>query len=454
MALPSRTSSRDGINMRHFREITAGGEAQNVAPDPLDPDLIYGGTVEKLDLRTEQTQEVDPTLAYPDLYRSVWTLPLAFSHRDPHVLYFGRQRVFRTADGGRHWDVISPDLSREAPGAPANLDPVTAAHDLGTGPRRGVVYALAPSRLADGELWAGTDDGLIWRTRDDGGHWQDVTPAALTPWSKVGILDPSHFDADTVYAAVDRHRLEDRRPYIYRTHDGGKSWQLIVDGIAPDHFVNAVREDPVRRGLLYAATELGMYVSFDDGDHWQPLQLNLPPTSVRDIDVHGDDVVIGTHGRGIWILDGVGPLRQLDAEVAAAPAWLFQPAAAYRVRPEGFAGTPLPLDEPRGENPPAGAWIDYVAPREHRGRRDAGHPGDPRRGGRPGAPLLERRGAEEGRPLPPPHLPGVVRDAGHPLRRARACTASSGRSATPRRRRSPRATSTPTGSGRRPAPTG
>ena len=359
VALPSRTASRDGINLRHFQEVTAGGEAQNVIPDPRDPGIVYGGTVERLDLRTGQTRSVDPTLAHPEIWRDVWTLPLAFSHRDPRVLYFARQRVFRTTDGGEHWDVISPDLTRPDPGVPANLDPVTAAHDLGIGARRGVVYALAPSRVAAGDLWAGTDDGLIWRTRDDGAHWQDVTPAGLAPWSKVGILETSPFDSETAYAAVDRHRLDDRHPYIYRTHDGGASWQLVVTGIAPDHFVNAVREDPVRRGLLYAATEEGVDLSFDDGDHWQSLQLDLPVTSVRDLEVHGDELVIATHGRGFWILDGLAALRQLDAVVAAAPVHLFAPAPATRFRPEGFAGTPWPRDEPRAENPPAGAWIDY-----------------------------------------------------------------------------------------------
>ncbi len=360
VGLPSRTNTGDGITLEQFREITPGGESQNVLPDPLDPGTLYGGTVDRFDMRTEQTRSIDPTLATPDQWRGTWTLPLAFSHRDPHVLYFARQRIFRTSDGGEHWAMISPDLTRAAPGVPASLDPASAAHDLGLGPRRGVVYALAPSYLTDRDLWAGTDDGLVWRTRDDGSHWQNVTPSALTPWSKVGIIEPSHFDAEAAYLAVDRHRLDDRRPYVYRTRDGGKSWRLVVSGIPADHFVNAVREDPVRKGLLYAATEEGVCVSFDDGEHWQSLQLGMPVTSVRDLVVHGDDLVIATHGRGIWILDGVGPLRQATPEVAAAPAWLFQPEKTFRARPAQFTGTPMPKDEPTAPNPPAGARIDYV----------------------------------------------------------------------------------------------
>jgi len=227
------------------------------------------------------------------------------------------------------------------------------------GRRHGVIYAIAPSRLADRDLWAGTDDGKVWRTRDEGEHWIDVTPAALTPWSKVGIIDASPFDPETAYIAVDRHRLDDFRPYVYRTHDGGRTWAAVANGLPESHAVNVVREDPVRRGLLYAGTERGVYVSFDDGDHWQSLQMNLPVTSVRDIDVHDNDVVIGTHGRAFWILDDVTPLRQMDAR-DAAPSHLFAPAAAVRVRPAGFTGTPLPKDEPMAANPPEGAYIDYV----------------------------------------------------------------------------------------------
>jgi photosystem II stability/assembly factor-like uncharacterized protein len=366
--VPSRTNTYDGINLTEFRETTAGGESDNVAPDPKDPDILFGGRVEKLDLRTGQTRSVDPTLAYPNRYRETWTLPLLFSPRDPRVLYFARQRLFRTDDGGEHWTVISPDLTREDPGTPANLDAVTAANNLQTGPRRGVIYSIAPSRLADHDLWVGTDDGLIWRTKDEGAHWTNVTPAAITPWSKIGILDTSHFDVETAYAAVDRHRLDDFNPYIYRTHDGGQHWTLIASGIPAGTFVNAVREDSVARGLLYAGTEKGVYVSFDDGDHWQPLQANLPVTSVRDLEVHGEDLVIATHGRAFWVLDDVTPLRQLDTKpdtklnnkVTGSAGWLFAPAPAVRMRPAGFTGTPMPKDEAAASNRPAGALIDYV----------------------------------------------------------------------------------------------
>lgn len=357
--VPSRTTTRDGINMMQFHEVTAGGENGYISPDPLDPAMIYGGSVERLDTRTGQTADIDPTIAYPEIYRQEWTLPLTFSPRNPHLLYFGNQYLFRTSDGGGHWQRLSPDMTRKDLTIPPNLDPMTAQNSATMGQRRAVIYSIAPSPLRDQWIWIGTDDGLIWLTRDEGAHWEDVTPGALIPWSKVGILEPSHFDADTCFAAIDRHRVDDYKAYIYKTSDAGKSWTPIASGIPHGSFVNVVREDPRKQGLLYAGTEMGVYVSFDGGDHWQPLQLNLPTSSVRDIDVHEDDLVIGTHGRGFWILDNITPLRQLNDETLRSDVVLFQPAQAYRVRPAGFTGTPLPKDEPMAPNPPYGAMIDY-----------------------------------------------------------------------------------------------
>jgi photosystem II stability/assembly factor-like uncharacterized protein len=361
--VPSRTGAGgwDGIDMRQFHELTPGGESDNIAPDPKDPDTIYGGRVDRLDLRSGQVRDVDPTLAWPDRYRATWTLPLVFG-RDGRSLYFSNQRVFRTRDGGEHWTPISPDLTRSDPGVPANLDAPAAADVERPAVRRGVVYSLGPSPLSDSDLWAGTDDGKAWRTRDDGGHWADVTPAGLAPWSKVAGIEPSRAAPDTAYMAIDRHRLDDFAPYIFRTRDGGRSWAPIITGLAEGgklNTVNVVREDPKRPGLLYAGAERGVFVSFDAGDHWSPLQGGLPITSVRDITIHGDDVVIATHGRGFWILDDVEPLRQLAAD-GPARTRLFTPAPAIRARPSGFTGTPMPKDEPMAADPPFGADIDYV----------------------------------------------------------------------------------------------
>ena len=407
VGVPSRTTERDGINLTQFREVTAGGENDSIAPDPNDPDVIFGGRVEKSrPLARGQTHTLDPTLAFPGRHRSVWTLPLVFSRRDPRVLYFARQQLFRTADGGRTWSAISPDLTREDPGVPPNLDPVTAGWDGGTGPRRGVIYTIAPSRVADGDLWVGTDDGLVWRSRDEGAHWSDVTPQALGAWSKVAMLEVSHTDEDTAWAAVDRHRLDDFAPYVYRTTDGGKSWTLSVDGIPSGSFVNAVREDPVRPGLLYAGTEKGVYVSFDDGDPWQALQLNLPVTSVRDLEVHGDDVVIATHGRGFWILDDVTPLRQVDAVLAREEAWLFAPGTAVRLQAgrvhghahaEGRAdgGESAARRDPRLRAASRAVWT-----------RDPRHP---RREGRARPPLQQHRQGSRTEPRGAPPRAGVAR---------------------------------------------
>jgi photosystem II stability/assembly factor-like uncharacterized protein len=360
-AVPSRSDSKyDGINITQFHEITAGGEADEIAPDPLDPDVVYGGRVDRLDLKSGQTRNVNPTLAFPDKYRSEWTLPLTWGRRE-HALYFGNQRIWRTADEGRTWQPVSPDLTRPDPGIPATLDPPTANDTAEKGSRRGVVYDIGPSPLKDGLIWAGTDDGLIWRTPDGGSHWQNVTPAFLQPWSKVGIIEPSHFDPDTAYAAIDRHRLDDQRPYILRTRDGGRSWQTITGGLPNSggpNSVNVVREDPVRRGLLFAGSERGAFVSFDDGDNWQPLQTGLPTTSVRDITIHGDDLVIATHGRGFYVMDDIVPLRALAA-LPATGTRLFPIAPAVRVNEPNFTGTPMPKDEPLAPNPPLGAMIDY-----------------------------------------------------------------------------------------------
>ena len=369
VALPSRTSGYDGITMEQFHEITPGGENGMIAPDPRNPNIIYGdGTdsstsVSKLNLKTDQTRDVDPTLAYPFAhYRSAWTLPLVFSKREQKTLYFANQRLFSTSDGGRHWKPISPDLTRQDPGVPPNLDPTTAADDYHVGQRRGVIYSIAPSPLSAKVIWVGTDDGLVWRTADGGKHWKNVTPRALTPWSKVAGIELSHFNPNVAYLAIDRHRLDDDTPYVYITRDDGRTWSRADAGIPRGSFVNVVREDPVRPGLLYAGTEFGIYVSFDDGARWQSLQENLPVTSVRDIDVHGDDLVIATHGRGFWIMDDITALRQMS-EVRPGGVTLFAPAVAIRLRPADFTGTPMPKDEPTASNPPNGAIIDYVLPR-------------------------------------------------------------------------------------------
>jgi photosystem II stability/assembly factor-like uncharacterized protein len=354
---PSRSNYR-ALNFHDWRPMYTGDENGYIAPDPLNAEIVYGGFVSRQDLRDERVLQTPPTLAYAGYFRQTWTLPLVFSPVDPQVLYFGSQVLFRTADGGNSWQIISPDLTREESGVPANLDAPTAA-DAPKGKRRGVIYTIGPSPVRAGEIWAGTDDGLVQLTEDEGQTWKDVTPSELTAWSKVTHIEASHSDAGTAYAAVDRHRLDDLRPYLYRTRDFGKTWQAESRGIPDGSFLNCIREDPERKGLLYACTEKGVFVSFDEGENWQPLQLNLPTTSVRDLVVHGDDLVIATHGRSFWVLDDVTPVRQLSAQIAASEAWLFRPQPAYRVRPGSDQGTPVPLDEPLAKNPPDGAVLDY-----------------------------------------------------------------------------------------------
>jgi photosystem II stability/assembly factor-like uncharacterized protein len=353
-------ASRGGYGAITHRDwITIGVEEYGyVAPDPLDPDIIYGGKVTRFDRRTGDVQDVSPEAIRSGKYRYVRTLPVIFSQVDKHALYFGANVVFKTRDGGRHWQVISPDLTRPAYEIPASVG-IFRDIDPEKGKHRGVVYALAPSPRDAALLWAGTDDGLIHVTRDDGKTWTNVTPPALTPWSKVSMLEAGHYSSDTAYAAINRFRLDDLRPHIYRTHDGGKSWREIVQGIPNDEVVNSVREDPVRPGLLYCGTEHAVYYSLDDGNEWHSLRLNMPATSIRDLVVHGDDLVVGTHGRSFWILDDVTPLRQYDPEIEKETAYLFAPQVAVRVQRSRNTDTPLPPEEPMGQNPPDGAILHY-----------------------------------------------------------------------------------------------
>jgi photosystem II stability/assembly factor-like uncharacterized protein len=330
-----------------------------VTPDPLDPDIIYGGgrsEVSKFHWSTGQVQNITPIPLRTAKYRTDRTEPLLFSPLDPHVLYFASNVLFKTTDGGNSWQTISSDLTRENPAVPSSVGTLIPK---GADQQRGVIYALAPSFKNINTLWAGTDDGLIWLTRDGGNNWNDITPPGLTPWSKVTQISASHFDDDTAYASVSRFRIDDERPYIYRTHDGGKTWKLITAGLPGLGPVDTVREDPVRKGLLFAGTENSVWVSFDDGDRWQSLQLNLPHTSMRDLWIHDNDLIVATHGRSFWILDDIAPLRETTDSIAAADAHLFTPALAYRMQRDTYTDTPLPPDEPAAANPPDGVVIDY-----------------------------------------------------------------------------------------------
>ncbi|MGC1291543.1 MAG: hypothetical protein WA855_09700 [Candidatus Acidiferrales bacterium] len=332
-----------------------------VAPDPLHPDIVYGAgrtEVSKFDWVTGQVQKVTPIAAASPQYRADRTEPIMFSPVDPHVLYYATNVLFKTINGGDSWETISPDLTREHPGIPASLGDM-AANSPGADKERGAIYALGPSPRDINLLWAGTDDGYIWVTRDGGKNWHNVTPPETTPWQKVTQIVGSHYDLNTAFASVSGFRINDMKPYIYRTDDGGKHWQLIVDGLPDNEPVDTVREDPVRRNLLFAGTETAVWVSFDAGDHWQSLQLNLPHTSMRDLWIHDDDLLVGTHGRGFWDLDDITALRQITDAVEKADAYLFKPAPAYRYRRDTNTDTPLPPEVPAAQNPPDGAIIDY-----------------------------------------------------------------------------------------------
>jgi photosystem II stability/assembly factor-like uncharacterized protein len=334
------------------------------APDPLDPNIVYGGKVTRYDRRTGQIQQVGPSAGGrggggPN-FRTLRTAPLVFSMADPHTLLYGTNVVWKTINGGKSWTQISPDLTRTDSIVPASVGTYSTT-SAAKARHAGVIYALGPSYIDAKRIWAGTDDGLIQTTADGGAHWTDVTPADLRPkaWSKISIIDAGHFDTQTAYAAVNTLRIDDFTPHIYRTHDGGKTWKEIVSGIDSGAVINVVREDPKRKGLLFAGSEDQVWVSFDDGDHWSSLRINMPATSIRDLVIKDDDIAIGTHGRSFYILDDISALRQINGSTAASTATLFKPAQAWRFRFSKYPDTPIPPDEPWAKNPPDGAIIDY-----------------------------------------------------------------------------------------------
>ena len=342
-----------------------GGEAGYIAPYPPDPNIVYAGDYEgritRFDKRTGQVKDVR---VYPELtdgggaanleHRFQWTAPVVISPHDPNTLYHAGERLFKTTDGGMHWEAISPDLTRndkskqQPSGGPITID------DTGT-EYYDTIFAVAESPVTKDLIWAGTDDGLIQITRDGGQHWTNVTPKDLPDWSRISLIDASPHDAGTAYVAVDRHQLDDYHPYAYKTNDYGKTWTKITKGIADDTFVRAIREDPKRRGLLYAGTEKGVYVSFNDGADWRSLQLNLPTTPVHDLVVKDNDLVLATHGRSFWILDDLSPLRQYSDEVARQDVHLYTPATAIREHNPEDVPKPVLV----GQNPPPGAVIYY-----------------------------------------------------------------------------------------------
>jgi photosystem II stability/assembly factor-like uncharacterized protein len=331
------------------------GESGYTIPDPLDPDVVYnagpGGSVVRLSKTTGQVRDISPAaVPFGSKYHFNWTIPMVFSPQDPRVLYLGTQFLLKTSNAGTSWQVISPDLSGNPP------DPKNETQTPGT------ILSIAPSPVQDGLIWVGTDDGNIQVTKDGGATWKNVTPRDISVWSTISILEASHFDAGTAYAAVNRNGLDDLRPHIFRTRDFGQTWKETVSGIRDIDFVRTVREDPVRKGLLYAGTEEAVYVSFDDGDRWHSLRLNMPVVAIHDLAVEQDDLVAATYGRSFWILDDISPLRHLDAHFAVSDLQLLPPRTAIRVRRDENQDTPLPPEVPTGKNPPDGAILHYYLP--------------------------------------------------------------------------------------------
>lgn len=342
-----------------------GGESGYIAPDPRDPNIVYAsgymGEITRFDRRTGQAQEVGDAADLTDgegaaklKYRFQWTSPVVLSPQDPNVIYHGAQVLLKSGDAGMHWTAISPDLTRNdkakqaIAGGPVTLED-TGAEIYDT------IFSIAPSKLQKGLIWVGTDDGLVQLTRDDGKNWGNVTPKEIPEFSRVSLIEASSHNPGTAYVAYDRHQNDDYKPYIFKTSDFGKSWTKLTNGIPDGNFVRVVREDPAKQGLLYAGTETGVMVSFDDGAHWQSLQQNLPTVPVHDLTIKEGDLIAATHGRSFWILDDISPLRQVSTDVAKVPAHLYAPVAAYRID----SGRSFPIHGPYGENPPGGAVIDY-----------------------------------------------------------------------------------------------
>jgi photosystem II stability/assembly factor-like uncharacterized protein len=360
------TSTRGNDGQITFREWHPAGviEYGYAAPDPLHPQIVYGAgrtEVSRYDIVTGQVANVTPLPARKAGFRADRTEPILFSPIDQRTLYYAANHLYKTTDYGHTWQSISPDLTQETTGQPPSVPGLTAQQQ---GERRGAIYSVAASYKTMNTLWAGTDDGLVWITRNGGANWTKITPPGVAPWSKIAQIDASRFDDDTAYVAVSRLRVDDLRPYAFRTHNGGKSWQSISAGLPEDAPVNAIRADPMQQGLLYAATEHGVWTSFDDGAHWRPLNYNLPHTSMRDLLVKDDDLIVATHGRSFWVLDDITPLRQL---AAGKEGMLAVPATAWRVRRSTNTDTPLPADEPAGQNPPNGAILDYALAQDAHG---------------------------------------------------------------------------------------
>jgi photosystem II stability/assembly factor-like uncharacterized protein len=364
----SRGKGSSGIGAGDW-EITAGGESGYIVADPTDPEVVYGGSYGGfINRQNHTTGEVRDVNAWPEdvmgwgaadlKYRFQWNFPILFSPNDPHTLYTAAQVLFKSTDGGQSWQVISPDLTRNdksrqgASGGPITKDNTSVEY-------YGTIFTVAESPLAAGTIWAGTDDGLVHITRDGGKTWTNVTPKGLPEWALINEIEASPFDKAAAYVAATRYKSDDFKPYLYKTADYGATWTRITDGIDPQHFTRVVRADPGRRGLLFAGTEFGLYASWDDGGHWEPLQLNLPLVPVTDLLIKDGDLVAATQGRGFWVLDGLDLLRQLPADLTARPLHLFTPSPAYRLSASGGFGRPA---DSQGQNPPAGAVVYYWLP--------------------------------------------------------------------------------------------